>query len=141
MARSFSHLNFYLVGDVARLLELLLEILVLPLVVPTVWDGLSSYLRVGYPGIFPLSDSGVVVNKEDPAVSVDSLLPTLRQGSKIILVPPVRNIALAGEGGGAAVPGIHPGGLLGDVVDKEDPAIGSHLHRPARGKSFTSDTN
>ena len=73
-----SHLDLNLVGDIAWLLELLLEVLTLPLIVPAVGDRLPGYLGVGDPGILPLSDPGVVVDKENPAISVDSLLPTLR---------------------------------------------------------------
>ena len=40
---------------------------------------------------------------------------------------PIRYVALTGEGGGPAVAGVHPRGLLVDVVDEEDAAVGRHL--------------
>ena len=49
----------------------------------------------------------------------------LRDGSFEAL--PVRYVALTGEGGGPAVAGVHPRGLLVDVVDEEDAAVGRHL--------------
>ena len=52
---------------------------------------------------------------------------------KVILGPHVGNIALTGgERGEHAVPRVHPGSLLRDVIDEEYPPITSHLHRPAR---------
>ena len=73
------HLDFNLVGDIARLLQLLLQILVFPLVISTIGNSLASYLGVGDPGVLPLGHSVVVVNEEDPAVRVNSLLPAFGQ--------------------------------------------------------------
>merc|ERR1719167_1382683 len=95
------NLNFNFVGYVARLLKLLLEILVLSLIVPRIGNSLPGNLRVGYPGVLPLRDSCVVVDKENPAVRVNSLLPSLGQRPQIILMPPVWHVGLTREGRGS----------------------------------------
>ena len=130
------YLDFYFIRDVTRFLELLLEVFILPLVVPAVGDGLARYLGVGYPRILPLRHPIVVVNEEYSAVSVHPLLPSLGQGTEVIMVPPVGDIALTRQGGGPTVPGIHPGCLLADVVNEEHAAIRCDLHRPPCGQSL-----
>lgn len=57
-----------------------------------------------------------MVDKEYPSVRVYPLLPTFRQGSKLIFMPPVVGMALVGRGAGHARTWINPGGLLVDVV-------------------------
>ncbi len=130
------HLDLELVRDVVGLLELLLKILVLALVVPVVGDGGAGDRRVGDPGVLPLGLTSVVVDKEDPAVGVDALLPTLGQRPEVVFVPPVRNIRLARQWRRPPRPRIDPGGLLVGVIDVEHAAVGSNLHCPARGQAL-----
>ena len=129
----FPHLDFNLVGDVTGLFELLLEILVFTFIISTVGHSLASDLGVGDPGVLPLRHSVVVVNEEDPAVRVNSLLPALRESPQVVLVSSVGNIALTRERRGSTVPWVDPGSFLAHVVDEENSTIGRHLHRPAGG--------
>ena len=121
------YLDFYFIRDVTRFLELLLEVFILPLVVPAVGDGLAGDLGVGYPRILPLRHPIVVVNEEYSAVSVHPLLPSLGQGTQVILVLPVGHIVGGGERGGTTRTRIHPGRLLVPVIDEKDTPIRSHL--------------
>ena len=82
-------LYFYLVGNITRFLELLFEVFILPLVISAVGHGLARDLRVGDAGVLPLRHPVVVVDEEDPAVGVDSLLPALGQGTEVVVVSPV----------------------------------------------------
>ena len=88
------YLNFNFIWNITRLLELLLQIFIFSLVISAVWNCLSGDLRVGNTWVLPLSHSAIVVNEENSSVSVNSFFPTLRKGSKVIMLSSVRNIAL-----------------------------------------------
>ena len=90
-------LYFYLVGNITRFLELLFEVFILPLVISAVGHGLARDLRVGDAGVLPLRHPVVVVNEEDPAVGVDSLLPALGQGTEVVVVSPVSRASNEGS--------------------------------------------
>ena len=91
-------LDLELVGHARGLLQLTLQVVVLPFVVPVVGNGWSCDARVGDARIFPLRDPGVVVDEEDPAVGVDPLLPTVWQRSQVVLVRSVGHVGLTGKG-------------------------------------------
>ena len=94
---SSARLYFYLVGNITRFLELLFEVFILPLVISAVGHGLARDLRVGDAGVLPLRHPVVVVNEEDPAVRVDSLLPALGQGTEVVVVSPVSRASNEGS--------------------------------------------
>ena len=94
---SSARLYFYLVGNITRFLELLFEVFILPLVISAVGHGLARDLRVGDAGVLPLRHPVVVVDEEDPAVGVDSLLPALGQGAEVVVVSPVSRASNEGS--------------------------------------------
>ena len=94
---SMCHLNFYFIWNITRFLELLFEVLVLPLVISAVGHSLASDLGIGNTRVLPLSHSTIVVDEEDSPVRVNSLFPTFGKRQQIIVVSPIWNIALKME--------------------------------------------
>jgi len=78
-----------------------------------------------------------MIDEEYPSVGVHPFLPSLRQRAELVGgLLAVRRLLGDGVGhrAGAPRPRVHPRRGLHVVVDEEHPAVGRHLHGPARGQ-------
>lgn len=74
-----------------------------------------------------------VIDKENPPVRMDALLPPFGQGPQIVIGLPIdqRNSRLIGHGTGSACTRIHPRRSSFVMIDKKEAPVRRHLNGPS----------
>lgn len=83
-----------------------------------------------------------MIDEEDPPIRMDTLLPTFRQRTQIVVGFSTlqRSCELIRHRTSPAGPRIHPRGGPLVVIDEEDPTVRRHLYRPALRQPFRLQT-
>lgn len=119
----------------ARLVQQSLDLTVVDLPIGSA-NAISKTLLIGIEQINQTNlnsyRSRVVIDKENPPVRMNALLPAFGQRSQVILML-IEGLSCIWHWTSTACARIDPRRCLIGVIDEEDTTIGCHLHGPAIG--------